>query len=109
AHPDNRALVDDLLELGIGHAATGDVVGAAAPTPGKLSGASLVITGTLAKPRRYYEDLIEKSGGRMADSVNAKVTYLVRGDAPGSKLEKARKLGIRVLSEADLLALVGET
>ncbi len=102
--PDNRALVEDLLALGIGRA----------PTPAEgsfasarhLAGASFVLTGTLSKPRRYFEERIEQSGGRVADSVSSKVTYVVAGEAPGSKLDKARKLGITVLDEAGLLRLL---
>ncbi|HEX5418220.1 MAG TPA: NAD-dependent DNA ligase LigA [Chloroflexota bacterium] len=105
ADPDNLALVADLRDLGIGRTAS-----AARPTAqaGALSGASLVITGTLSRPRKHFEELIERHGGRVADSVNSKVTYLLRGEAAGSKLEKARKLGVRVLDEAEFLALIGE-
>lgn len=102
----NRALVDDLLELGIGRAPHTEATDAA--EDGRLAGASVVITGTLSKPRRYFEELIAKSGGRLADSVTTKVTYVVCGDAPGSKLDKARKLGVPVLTEADFLALLRE-
>ena len=103
----NRALVDDLLELGIGRGAEGKAAGTVETSPGRLDGASIVITGSLSRPRRVFEELIERAGGRPADSVTSKVSYLVCGDAPGSKLEKARKLGIRVLSEAEFLDLVG--
>lgn len=104
---DNRALVDDLMELGIGRRPDNVSAEPGDAGRGKLDGASLVITGTLAKPRRYYEELIERSGGRVVDSVSSKVTYLVCGVAPGSKLEKARKLGITVLGEQELIALLG--
>lgn len=108
ADSDNRALVDALLELGIGRA-NGTATDRTSPAAhGKLSGTSIVITGTLSKPRRFYEELIEQAGGRLADSVTSKVSYLVCGDAPGSKLEKARKLGVPVLGEAELLALLGQ-
>ena len=106
ADADNRALVRDLLELGIGHAPQTTTVETQSD---RLNGAAFVITGTLSKPRRYFEELIEQAGGRVADSVTTKVSYLVCGDSPGSKLEKARKLGIPVLGEAEFLRLVGET
>jgi len=105
AEPDNRALVDDLTSLGIGTApATVQPRGSG----GALSGASVVITGTLSHPRKYFEELIERHGGRVADSVSSKVTYLLCGESPGSKLEKARKLGVTVLDEARFDVLIGQ-
>ncbi len=106
ADPENQALVADLLALGIGTApkrADSDL-----PRGTKLAGQSFVITGTLSQPRRYFEELIEQNGGRIADSVTSKITYLVCGESPGSKLEKARKLGIGVLDEEQLRELVGD-
>ncbi|MGH2459966.1 MAG: NAD-dependent DNA ligase LigA [Chloroflexota bacterium] len=104
----NRALVDDLLELGIGRAVGPANASPAEAAPGRLAGATVVITGSLSRPRHAFDELIEKAGGRSVDAVTSRVNYLVCGDAPGSKLEKARKLGIPVLSEAELLDLVGE-
>ncbi|HZW31946.1 MAG TPA: NAD-dependent DNA ligase LigA [Isosphaeraceae bacterium] len=102
--PDNQALVSDLLALGIGCAAAAS---SAAGESARLAGLTFVITGTLSRPRRYYEELIERAGGRVSDTVTSKVNYLVRGEAPGSKLAKAEKLGIPILDEAGLLALLG--
>jgi len=106
ADPENQALVADLLALGIGTApkrADSDL-----PRGTKLAGQSFVITGTLSQPRRYFEELIEQNGGRIADSVTSKITYLVCGESPGSKLEKARKLGVGLLDEEQLRQLVGD-
>ena len=105
ADEDNRALVADLRDLGIG---TTPSTSRPIAQTGVLSGASLVITGSLSRPRKHFEDLIERHGGRVANSVNSKVTYLLCGEAAGSKLEKARKLGVRVLNEAEFLAMIGE-
>jgi DNA ligase (NAD+) len=55
--------------------------------------------------RPQMEEFIQQRGGRVAGSVSKKTDYLVAGDDAGSKLAKARELGIRELSEADLLAL----
>src|SRR5262249_23059447 len=101
AEPENQALVRDLAELGIGRA-VGRVAEDGSPDGGKLGGASFVITGTLSRPRRHYEELIEANGGRVADSVSLKVDYVVAGDSPGSKLDKARKLGVTILDEDGL-------
>jgi len=105
ADPDNQALVKGLRELGMGGPAE---TAQATPTDGKLQGLSFVITGTLSQPRRYYEELIEKAGGRVADAVSSKINYLIYGEAAGSKLAKAHKLGIPVLNEAGFFELIGQ-
>ncbi len=72
-----------------------------------LSGKTFVITGTLSGlSREQAKELIQKHGGRVADSVSAKTNYLVAGEAPGSKLERARSLGIPVLDEKGLRKLI---
>ena len=106
ADSDNRRFVDGLLALGFGQLPETTTT---APTDGALQGLSFVITGALSQPRRHYEELIEQGGGRVADAVNAKVNYLLCGEAPGSKLAKAQKLGVPVLDEAGFLELAGQT
>ena len=69
---------------------------------GKLLGLTFVITGTLTQPRAYYESRIKENGGSIVDSVSKKTSYLLLGENPGSKLEKARKNGVTVISENDL-------
>jgi DNA ligase (NAD+) len=79
-------------------------------TPGNtlLDGKTFVITGTLPTlSREDARDLIQKFGGKVTDSVSKKTSYLVLGENPGSKLDKARELGVAVLDEAGLLHLVG--
>ena len=72
-----------------------------------LAGKIFVITGTLSGlSREQAKELIQKSGGRVTDSVSAKTNYLVAGEAPGSKLDKARSLGIPVLDERSLRKLI---
>jgi DNA ligase (NAD+) len=70
-----------------------------------LSGKTFVITGTLSRPREYFKNLIENAGGKVSGSVSSKTDYLLAGEKPGSKLEDARRLGIRIISEDDLLKL----
>jgi DNA ligase (NAD+) len=70
---------------------------------GALRGQTVVITGTLPTlSRQQATALIEQSGGRVIDSVSKKTSFVLAGDAPGSKLEKARTLGIEVIDEAEL-------
>lgn len=72
-----------------------------------LDGKTLVVTGTLVKFKRdEIEELIEKLGGRAASSVSKNTDYLVAGENAGSKLDKARQLGIPILSEAEFQELV---
>jgi DNA ligase (NAD+) len=74
---------------------------------GPLDGLTIVVTGTLAKYKRdEIEALIEENGGRAGSSISKKTDYLVAGDNAGTKLEKAKKLGVRVISEAEFERLV---
>ena len=74
---------------------------------GPLGGKTFVITGTLDKwSREEAKELIEARGGKVTSSVSKKTDYLVAGDSPGSKLEKATQLGVEVLDEAGLEELL---
>lgn len=97
-----RALLDELAALGV--RTTED---AAAPAAGtELSGLGFVVTGTLSTlSRGEAKAFIEAHGGRVTGTVTGKTDYLVVGEDAGSKLVKARELGVAELSEADLLAL----
>ena len=76
---------------------------------GLLSGKTFVITGTLARfSRQEATEFIEKHGGKVTSSVSSKTDYLVVGAEPGSKLEKARDLGVETIPEERLRALVKE-
>lgn len=75
-----------------------------------ISGKTIVVTGTLEKlDRRQAEALIESLGGKAAGSVSKKTDYVLAGESAGSKLTKARELGIRVLNEQEFFELIGET
>jgi DNA ligase (NAD+) len=81
---------------------------AAATAAGPLSGKTLVVTGTLEKySREQIEALIEQYGGRAASSVSKSTDFLVAGEKAGSKLEKARALGVTVISETEFDELLG--
>ena len=72
-----------------------------------LSGLVFVITGTLPTySREEAKELIQHNGGKVTDSVSKKTSYVVAGEAAGSKLDKARELGVPVVDEAGLLALI---
>lgn len=73
---------------------------------GVLSGKSLCITGTLSKPRDYFEKLISENGGMVRNSVSSKLDFLVCGDNAGSKKEKAEKAGVKILSENELISML---
>jgi DNA ligase (NAD+) len=76
---------------------------------GPLTGMTLVVTGTLpGLSRDAARQLIESHGGKVTDSVSKKTDYLVLGAEPGSKLEKARSLGVKIIDEAQLKKLVAK-
>jgi DNA ligase (NAD+) len=74
---------------------------------GGLSGKTFVLTGTLATmTRRQAKAMIEAANGKVSSSVSGKTTYLVAGESPGSKLAKARELGIEILDETEFKELI---
>ncbi len=73
-----------------------------------LAGKTLVLTGTLSRPRSEIKEQLQALGAKVAGSVSAKTDYLVAGADAGSKLAKAEKLGVEVLDEAGLTALLSE-
>jgi DNA ligase (NAD+) len=92
---DNRDLVRRLVERGLDF---GREEGG--PAEGPLSGKRVVITGTLDRPRTYYVNRLEAAGGTFTSSVSKNTDYVLAGDDAGSKLERARDLGVTVLDEA---------
>ena len=72
-----------------------------------LAGKTFVVTGTLVKfTREEIQDLIRQHGGKASSSVSAKTDYVVAGEQAGSKLAKAEKLGVKVLTEDQFEALI---
>ncbi len=75
-------------------------------TSDKLTNTTWVITGTLSQSREEIADIIRSHGGKVSSSVSAKTSYLLAGEEAGSKLDKARKLGVKILSEVEFSALL---
>jgi DNA ligase (NAD+) len=73
-----------------------------------LTGKTFVVTGTLSKSRNEFVSMIEESGGKVSSSVSKKTDYLLAGENAGSKLEKAEKLGISILTEDKFYILKNE-
>ena len=71
-----------------------------------LTGKTFVLTGSMSVPRGQIKTLVEANGGKVTGSVSKKTSYVVAGDSPGSKVEKAAKNGVPVLNEAELRALI---
>ena len=102
--PHNREVVEQLRACGITWA---EHDGSADAAPKPLAGKTFVLTGTLPTlTRDDAKELIEAAGGKVTGSVSKKTDYVVAGSEAGSKLDKARELGITVLDEAELRKLV---
>jgi DNA ligase (NAD+) len=99
--PRNLELLDRLHRAGVN---TEEAVERAEQTT--LEGLTFVVTGTHTLSRKEITSLIERHGGRVTGSVSRTTDYLVAGESPGSKLDRARELGVRVITEPELLALV---
>ena len=99
---DNRKLVADLLESGI-------VLEEKEEIDGALKGLKFVLTGSLPTLKRGEATLlIEQNGGEVASSVSKTVDIVLAGEDAGSKLQKAEKLGIKIISEEEFLSMIGK-
>ena len=99
----NRQVIARLLERGL-TIATQDLSTSASQA---LSGHTFVFTGGLEHySRDQAKELVERHGGSVSSSVSKKTSYVVAGTDPGSKLDQARKLGVKILSEGEFTALV---
>jgi DNA ligase (NAD+) len=100
--PKNRELVERLRAAGL------TFTGKKKQRGTQLQGKTFVLTGTLARfTRDEAKKMIEDAGGRVASSVSKRTDYVVAGTDAGSKLDKARDLGVKVIGEPEMMALVG--
>jgi DNA ligase (NAD+) len=100
---ENKKMIETLRLCGVNCLGGGN----GRTTPGALAGKTFVLTGTLANhTREAAAELIEKAGGKVAGSVSRKTSYVVAGEEAGSKLTKAKELGVPVIDEAELLKLL---
>jgi DNA ligase (NAD+) len=102
-NPQNRNVIEQLLDLGVTFVKGAETDEKISPVRGK----TFVLTGTLTYlSREEAKEKIEAAGGKVAGSVSKKTDYVVAGEESGSKLAKAQELGISMLDEADLLKLL---
>ncbi len=101
-NPENKALLERMAAAGVNMTVSPEKQGST-----KLAGLRIVVTGTLPTlGRKEIETLITDNGGTATGSVSKKTSFVVAGEAAGSKLVKAQSLGVRVLTEAEFLALL---
>src|SRR3712207_2307086 len=98
---DNRDLVGRLMEADLHFEQEKSRV-----SEGPLAGKRVVITGTLSRPRDYFIERVEAAGGTFTSSVSKNTDYVLAGEEAGSKLERARALGVPVIDEADFEGLL---
>ena len=99
--PETRTLIDRLREAGVNLRESVQQTGSA------LAGKTFVLTGTLPTlTRSEAKALIEQNGGKVASSVSKKTDYVLTGEAAGSKLTKARELGVAVISEDEFRSMI---
>lgn len=100
-NPQSRHLIEALRQAGVSFEST------EAPVGDKLAGKTFVVTGTLEHfSRKEAEEAIQAQGGKASGSVSKKTSYVVAGEAAGSKLAKAQSLGVPVLTEEEFIALL---
>ena len=107
ANPDNQAIISRLREYGLQMQLSEEQL---AGQSDKLAGMSIVISGVFQKHSRdEYKAMIEQHGGKNVGSISGKTSFILAGDNMGpSKLQKAEKLGVRIVGEEEFLEMVGE-
>jgi DNA ligase (NAD+) len=101
--PGNHAMIEKLRTAGLRLSSEPKVV---APNDSKIKGTTWVLTGTLSKPREEIAEEIVRHGGKVSGSVSKKTNFVLAGEEAGSKLAKAKKLGIQIVEESQLRKLL---
>jgi DNA ligase (NAD+) len=108
----NQTLLEELKRMGFSMETTqptGDSAEEGGSVNQVLSGKTFVLTGTLPTLKRSQaQEMIEAAGGKVSGSVSKKTSYLVAGEEAGSKLTKAEQLGVSILTESELLAILNK-
>ena len=98
---DNLDEIQNLFDVGVIISGKGS-----AQTNEKISGKTFVLTGTLTRPRREIEEMIENLGGKTSSSVSKNTDFVLAGESAGSKLDKAKELGVKVINEDEFFDLI---
>jgi DNA ligase (NAD+) len=98
----NKEVINSLLGAGIKPKAAAKRAG------GPLAGKTVVVTGTLDNfSREQAKEAVERAGGKCSSSVSSKTDFVLAGSSPGSKLDKAKKLGVRIIDERRFMRMIG--
>ncbi|WFQ95777.1 DNA ligase [Mycoplasma feriruminatoris] len=100
--PDNINLINELKSFNVNF----KYLGVKINLDSIIANKSFVITGTLSRPREEFKTLIENNAGKVIGSISKKTDYLLAGDNVGSKLEKAKKLGVKIIDEQQFFDLL---
>ncbi len=105
AQPENRVMLERLRAAGVNMSASESETGASAASP--LAGKTVVFTGSLQRfTRKQAQDLAAAKGAKVTSSVSSRTDFVVAGENPGSKYDKARKLGVTILTEQEFQAML---
>jgi DNA ligase (NAD+) len=102
--PHNRDLIARLKKAGVK-----PTVEPRKKSDSAIAGTTWVITGTLSQPRDQIAEMIRERGGKVSGSVSKKTNYLLAGEEAGSKLDKAKKLGVKIIGETDFRRLISSS
>lgn len=104
--PEMKKLLEELTHLGLHMGNRRENNAIASTQAGVLQGTIWVITGTLSQPREQIAEEIRRAGGKVSSSISAKTTYLLAGEASGSKLKRAQQLKVKVMDESTFRSLL---
>ena len=103
--PHNIEVINRLLDKGLNWP---DSPISSNTTESEFTGKTVVLTGTLQMPRSEAKELLQSYGAKVTGSVSSKTDYVIAGEDPGSKVEKAEKLGVTVLDEQQFVDLLSD-